>query len=112
MPATQTHHHAGAHAEAGAAHPQGAHGGAQFEALAGVAAEAACDGTADCADHTCTDGGHHAATCSACEICHSAMLDVPSVDVPGHRPAGSLRMVAAAPFDSAPPARAIKPPIA
>jgi len=48
----------------------------------------------------------------ACEICHSAMLDVPAALTPVHQPPGPLRALSAAPFDSAPAALAIKPPIA
>lgn len=74
-----------------------------------VAADvAACDGgSTGCAAHD-----HHASACSACEICHSAMLDVPTALTPVHQPPGPLRAQSAAPFDSAPAALAIKPPIA
>lgn len=69
---------------------------------------AACDGgSTGCAAHD-----HHASACSACEICHSAMLDVPTALTPAHQPPGPLRALSAAPFDSAPAALAIKPPIA
>ena len=68
----------------------------------------ACDGSSTgCAAHE-----HHASACSACEICHSAMLDVPAALIPVHQPPGPLRALSAAPFDSAPAALAIKPPIA
>lgn len=67
-----------------------------------------CDGSSTgCAAHD-----HHASACSACEICHSAMLDVPTALTPAHQPPGPLRALSAAPFDSAPAALAIKPPIA
>ena len=67
-----------------------------------------CEGASD----TCHPQEHPASTCSACEICHSAML-VPSVPTaqatlaPGH-----ARPSASAPFDSAPAAPTTKPPIA
>ena len=78
-------------------------------ALAAPAADvAACDGASTgCAAHD-----HHASACSACEICHSAMLDVPAALTPAHQPPGPLRALSAAPFDSAPAALVIKPPIA
>ncbi|CAN7489568.1 hypothetical protein LJR074_003346 [Acidovorax sp. LjRoot74] len=69
---------------------------------------ATCNGSSTgCAAHD-----HHASACSACEICHSAMLDVPTALTPAHQPPGPLRALSAAPFDSAPAALAIKPPIA
>ena len=69
---------------------------------------AACNGASTgCAAHD-----QHTSACSACEICHSAMLDVPAVLTPAHQPPGPLRAPATAPFDSAPAALAIKPPIA
>ena len=85
------------------------------------AAEPAIDHSAShaaaCQDHgtgcpTHSDHDHHSASCSACEICHSAMLDVPATLIPSHRPPGPLRALTAAQFDSAPAALAIKPPIA
>lgn len=73
-----------------------------------AAASAGCDGTsAGCAAHE-----HHSAACSACEICHSAMLDAPMAPAPDHPPTGAMLPVASAQFDSAPAALAIKPPIA
>lgn len=70
--------------------------------------------TASCESATdaCSDQEHHASTCSACEICHSAMLTpfVPPAQAalaPGH-----ARPLASAPFDSAPAASTTKPPIA
>lgn len=62
---------------------------------------------ADCAAHD-----QHSATCSACEICHSAMLDTPSRMTLAFSPVGNSLPLAAAPFDSAPAALVIKPPIA
>lgn len=84
------------------------HAGHGEHAPAAAEADAACHGdSAACGAHE-----HHAATCSACEICHSAMLDVPSLFTHTHHAPGTLRAHALAPFDSAPAARAIKPPIA
>ncbi|CAN7244925.1 hypothetical protein [Acidovorax delafieldii] len=58
------------------------------------------------------DHDHHSASCSACEICHSAMLGLPASPTPAPLPAGALLPLASAQFDSAPAALAIKPPIA
>ena len=58
------------------------------------------------------DHDHHSASCSACEICHSAMLGLPASLTPAPLPAGALLPLASAQFDSAPAAQAIKPPIA
>jgi hypothetical protein len=76
-------------------------------------APAAADGAA-CHDTgtSCAAQDHHANACSACEICHSAMLDVPPMLAPAQQPPGPLRALSATPFDSAPAALAIKPPIA
>lgn len=69
---------------------------------------AACDGsTAGCEAHE-----HHTAACSACEICHSAMLDAPAAPTPGRLSPGLQQPLTTAQFDSAPVALAIKPPIA
>jgi hypothetical protein len=69
---------------------------------------AACD----VATSGCAAQGHHAATCSACEICHSAMLDVPALLSLLPATTSVLLARGADPFDSAPAALAIKPPIA
>ena len=61
---------------------------------------------------THSDHEHHSASCSACEICHSAMLGLPASLTPASLPAGALLPLASAQFDSAPAALAIKPPIA
>ena len=58
------------------------------------------------------DHDHHSASCSACEICHSAMLGLPASLTPAPLPAGALLPLASAQFDSAPAALDIKPPIA
>ncbi|MES2609196.1 MAG: hypothetical protein V4679_03095 [Pseudomonadota bacterium] len=74
------------------------------------AASLACDGSAPgstgCAAHS-----QHA-NCTACEICHTALMEPPAM------PAAPLPLLAGAapasatPFDSATAALAIKPPIA
>lgn len=61
-----------------------------------------CDGSA----HT------HGPLCSACEICHSAVLLPLLLNTLPHPGAVEVRPVAMAPFASAAAARAIKPPIA
>lgn len=61
-----------------------------------------CDGSA----HT------HGLLCSACEICHSAVLLPLLLNTSPHPGAVEVRPVAMAPFASAAAARAIKPPIA
>jgi len=60
----------------------------------------------------CDSHAHHSATCSACEICHSAMLDTPDRSTLTPSQPGTLLPLAATQFDSAPAALAIKPPIA
>ena len=101
---------------------------AQAEGLAhahahhdGPAAEPALDHTTASHSAACQDHGtgcqahsnhdHHSASCSACEICHSAMLGLPASLTPAPLPAGALLPLASAQFDSAPAALAIKPPI-
>ncbi|HRL98676.1 MAG TPA: hypothetical protein PLE22_04445 [Acidovorax sp.] len=87
---------------------QSGHGHDGVHDHAATATAATCDSTpASCAAHP-----QHSGACSACEICHSAMLDVPATLIPSHRPPGPLRALTAAQFDSAPAALAIKPPIA
>ena len=97
--ATSDHHHAS---------EQSGHGRDGVHERAATAMTATCDSTpASCAAHP-----QHSGACSACEICHSAMLDVPATLIPSHRPPGPLHALTAAQFDSAPAALAIKPPIA
>lgn len=55
---------------------------------------------------------HHSPVCSACEICHSAMLDVAAPVMPMPSLMGSTQPVASVRFASAPAALAVKPPIA
>lgn len=93
-----------AHAHAGAADvAHNSHHSAQ-------AAQLACNHTGDNID--CAAQEHHSSTCSACEICHSAMLDTPARLPLACAPTGTSLPLAAAPFDSAPAALVIKPPIA
>ena len=75
-----------------------------------LAASSACD---DSSATGCAAHEHHASTCSACEICHSAMLDAPPA--PAQAPVlatGAGLPAASARFESALPAPTIKPPIA
>lgn len=108
-----THHGSPPPPESTATEPEAEHDHHDHDhdhALAAPAAAdvAACDGASTgCAAHE-----HHASACSACEICHSAMLDVPAALTPVHQPPGPLHALSAAPFDSAPAALDIKPPIA
>ncbi|MFY3385066.1 hypothetical protein [Paracidovorax sp. MALMAid1276] len=96
------------HAAPAAASPQPAdiH---QHHAVAAQGDHATCSGAPATG---CASPEQHAGTCSACEICHAAMLDTPAAHTPALLPPGPLRAVIAAPFDSAPAALAIKPPIA
>ena len=65
-----------------------------------------------CADASAECHPHEHATCSACEICHSAMLAAPDVSIPAARlPSAHLRHTPA-PLHNAPAALLIKPPIA
>ncbi|MBD9390751.1 hypothetical protein [Acidovorax sp. ACV01] len=73
-----------------------------------AAAASPCDGSVE----GCTAHDHHSAACSACEICHSSMLDAPAALTPTHLSTAAPQPLAAAQFDSAPAALAIKPPIA
>lgn len=61
-----------------------------------------CDGSA----HT------HSPLCSACEICHSAVLSPPGPNTPPHLSAVEVHSGTSARFASATAALAIKPPIA
>ncbi len=73
-----------------------------------AAAEPACDGhPPECDAHS-----HHSATCSACEICHSAMLSATAPKACAHSSRGAELPTASARFDSAPAALSFKPPIA
>ena len=72
---------------------------------------AACHGAASDAG-PCAAQDHHASTCSACEICHSAMLEAPTAVTPSSMPQRGTLPRALARFDSAPLSQAIRPPIA
>lgn len=75
-----------------------------------MATDAQCPAQAsshcDPASHT------HSPLCSACEICHSALLVPSPLSAPLRSAASEVRPSATAPFASAPAALAIKPPIA
>ncbi len=73
-----------------------------------AAVSVACEGSGT----ACAGQDHHTNGCSACEICHSAMLEAPVVLTPTQRSSGTTLPVTSAQFDSAPAALAIKPPIA
>ena len=76
-----------------------------------TAATSQCNG--ECLDSPAGPGhGHQSTACSACEICHSAMLDVVLPALPVIASVGSGSPLARVPFVSAPTALAIKPPIA
>lgn len=73
----------------------------------------ACDGT--CHNATATDGDsphRHNASCTACDICHSAMLTAPTLSLQFIHAPGAAFSDHAIPFASIAAARAIKPPIA
>ena len=55
---------------------------------------------------------HEHATCSACEICHSAMLAAPGVSTTAARLPGAHLRHTPAPLHNSPAALLIKPPIA
>jgi hypothetical protein len=104
-PGTAAHDH-GMHEAEPQHHSAGIAHGDHFAPV--NAAETPChEGPADPAAHD-----HHSMACSACEICHSAMLDVTSVTLPTCLSAGLTQPAECEQFDSAPAALAIKPPIA
>ena len=108
-----THHGSPPPPESTATEPEADHDHHDHDHDHALAAPAAADAVAcDGSSTGCAAHDHHASACSACEICHSAMLDVPAALTPVHQPPGPLRALGAAPFDSAPAALAIKPPIA
>ena len=120
---SHVHDHSATLAQAEDSTPAHAHANANANAHHdGPAVEPAIDHTtashsAACQDHgtgcpTHSDHDHHSASCSACEICHSAMLGLPASLTPAPLPARALLPLASAQFDSAPAALAIKPPIA
>ena len=108
-----THHGSPPPPESTATEPEADHDHHDHDHDHALAAPAAADAAAcNGASTGCAAHDHHASACSACEICHSAMLDVPAALTLAHQPPGPLRALSAAPFDSAPAALAIKPPIA
>ena len=99
-----------------AAHEHAKHDAQDHGDHATHAAHAQADSLTTATSH-CADGGdcgahEHGSTCSACEICHSAMLDAPMAGTPALPLSGALQPAPIARFDSAPAALAIKPPIA
>ncbi|MBV7540979.1 hypothetical protein [Acidovorax sp. sic0104] len=83
------------------------HGQALQDGTHVMACHGASDSTGACGGHS-----HHTGACSACGICHSAMLEAPGVVTPAPHPQRTALPRAFSQFDSAPAARAIKPPIA
>ena len=74
---------------------------------AGAAATPAChNATGD----DCTPYAHNP-TCSACDICHSALLAPPALAAPAVHIGSEMQPSATTPFASAQAALAIKPPI-
>ena len=124
QPMAQGIGHDHSHPHAHSATPAQAEGVAPADAHAHHGAPAAEPGIDHTASHSAAwqdpdagcksgdDHDHHSASCSACEICHSAMLGLPASLTPAPLPAGALLPLASAQFDSAPAALAIKPPIA
>ncbi len=93
------------HAAAADPHGMGAEPASGLHLPCAGAAPAACDGTSP--DHA------HSPLCSACEVCHSALLALPSpAAVPHGVSAGQVQAGASDRFASAAAALAIKPPIA
>ncbi|CAN7421769.1 hypothetical protein LJR118_002731 [Acidovorax sp. LjRoot118] len=81
----------------------GGHGGTDAGALA-------CDGSAPTSTGCATHSQH--ANCTACEICHTALMEPPAMPAAPLPLAAGAAPAAATPFDSATAALAIKPPIA
>lgn len=110
LPATGPAAH-GQHAQAHGAAPTGpAHAALHADAGGphGGMAQAACHGATSPGCETSA----HSPACSACDICHSALLAPPTLAAPSTRASGAVRPGATAPFASAQAALAIKPPIA
>ena len=112
----QTQEHAHSDAVHTAHHATSGHGGHHDTQAADTAPNhyhapaqsAACEST----DAACAGHDHQVSTCSACEICHSAMLATPAALTAAQLPTGAALPLAFAQFDSAPAALVIKPPIA
>lgn len=111
--ATVADHHHGQHDHATApdavhAPDHGSmHGG---DHAAADAAALACDGTTPGSTGCATHSQH--ANCTACEICHTALMEPPAMPAAPLPLAAGAAPAAATPFDSATAALAIKPPIA
>ena len=105
----QDHTHGDAFVAGAAADDSSHHQGIHASTAAQPSQAAAwCEG----ATNPCDPHAQSASTCSACEICHSAML-TPSVPLAQTSlPVGHSRPLACAPFHSAFAALTIKPPIA
>lgn len=94
------HDHAAAHSPADGMHGEHHHGAAE-------ALPQGCDGsTSGCATH------NQHANCTACEICHTALMEPPAMPAAPQPLLAGAAPAAATPFDSATAALAIKPPIA
>jgi hypothetical protein len=104
-----SHHHALAAAEGNYARAYHAAPASHAHHETGMAA-CAEDGSGG--SDGCATADHHATTCSACEICHAAMLDSRTAALPAQHAPSCARPVARVPFESAPAALVIKPPIA
>ena len=74
------------------------------------AAPPACDGSTPGSANCATHNQH--ANCTACEICHTALMEPPAMPAAPLPLLAGAAPAAATPFDSATAALAIKPPIA
>lgn len=97
------HEHA-APSEASHAGEHGVHHG-NTEATP-MACDGSTPGSANCATH------NQHANCTACEICHTALMEPPAMPTAPLPLLAGAAPAAATPFDSATAALAIKPPIA
>lgn len=98
--------HHGQHGDHAAAADAGTHA----DHAAADAPLQACDGSAP-GNAGCATHSQHA-NCTACEICHTALMEPPALPAGLPRLAAGTAPAAATPFDSATAALAIKPPIA
>ena len=102
--------HPTAHSSASGQVPHGVHAGDAVHDSLGHAVTAVIS-SGDGYIAGCAGDDHHAATCSACDICHAAMLEALIATTPTHRALGGALPTASAAFHSASAALAIKPPI-
>ena len=102
-----------AHSSAGGHDPHSVHAAdAVHDPFAhAVTAETAVMSPGDGDIAGCAGDDHHVTTCSACDICHAAMLEALIASTPAHRALGGAPPTASAAFHSAAAALAIKPPI-